>query len=149
MASPGSRRLRKELQRCVEAPLEGVVIAPNEADPSEWNVNMEGAPGSIYAGEAFRLRFRFPDDYPLSAPEVVFEGESPVHPHVYSNGHICLSILYEEWSPALTVQSVVLSILSMLSSATEKTRPPDDAIYSRTSGISPKDTLWHFDDDTV
>ena len=53
--------------------------------------------------------------------QVIFTGDHiPVHPHVYSNGHICLSILTEDWSPALSVQSVCLSIVSMLSSCKEK-----------------------------
>lgn len=55
--------------------------------------------------------------------QVMFTGENiPVHPHVYSNGHICLSILTEDWSPALSVQSVCLSIISMLSSCKEKVK---------------------------
>ncbi|CAN0399173.1 unnamed protein product [Discosporangium mesarthrocarpum] len=75
---------------------------------------------------------------------------SPRHPHIYSNGHICLSILYDEWSPALTIQSVCLSILSMLSSCAGKELPPDNDVYVRRIGHrSPKQTTWAFHDDTV
>lgn len=68
----------------------------------------------------------------------------PVHPHVYSNGHICLSILTDDWSPALSVQSVCLSIVSMLSSCKEKKRPPDNSFYVKTCNKNPKKTKWWY-----
>ncbi|PIO29151.1 hypothetical protein AB205_0073930, partial [Aquarana catesbeiana] len=88
-----------------------------------WIVDMEGAPGTLYEGEKFQLLFKFSSRYPFDSPQVMFTGDNiPVHPHVYSNGHICLSILTEDWSPALSVQSVCLSIISMLSSCKEKVK---------------------------
>lgn len=85
----------------------------------------------------------------------MFIGHVPTHEHIYSNGFICLSILYDckfisniEWSPALTVNSIVLSILSMLSSATKKVKPHNDAEFvKRAAGRGPKAFIWSYDDD--
>lgn len=119
-------------------------------DLTEWNVELDGAPGSLYHGEQFRLQFKFTARYPFDSPQVMFTGDNiPVHPHVYSNGHICLSILTDDWSPALSVTSVCLSIVSMLSSCTEKKRPPDNAIYVKTCSKNPKKTRWFYHDDQV
>ena len=56
--------------------------------------------------------------------EIYFVPPSPVHPHIYSNGHVCLDILYDGsnggWSPALTINKVCLSLRSMLASNTDK-----------------------------
>jgi ubiquitin-protein ligase len=55
---------------------------------------------------------------------VTFVPPSPVHPHIYSNGHICLDILYDGpnggWSPALTINKLALSLRSMLASNSDK-----------------------------
>lgn len=116
----------------------------------QFSVELVGATGTLFAEERFQLRFKFGPKYPFESPQVVFVGESiPVHPHIYSNGHICLSILTEDWSPALTVETVCLSIVSMLSSCTEKKRPPDDHLYIRTCSSNPRHTRWWFHDDTV
>jgi ubiquitin-conjugating enzyme E2 W len=32
---------------------------------------------------------------PIDSPEVIFVGNIPIHEHIYSNGYICLSILYD------------------------------------------------------
>eukprot|EP00933_Yihiella_yeosuensis_P039610 TRINITY_DN33693_c0_g1_i2.p1 TRINITY_DN33693_c0_g1~~TRINITY_DN33693_c0_g1_i2.p1 ORF type:complete len:157 (-),score=13.09 TRINITY_DN33693_c0_g1_i2:203-673(-) len=145
------KRLRKELEDLRSKQDENEGISVEEcADLGVWHVRVLGAPGTIYDGESFRLRFSFPERYPLESPEVIFEGEAPVHPHIYSNGHICLSILYDAWSPALTVCSVCMSIVSMLSSCTSKVRPEDnDSYVARVGHRSPKLSRWMFDDDKV
>lgn len=107
----------------VKEPPPGVTVDPDIATRSlmRWTIYMDGAVGTLYEGERFELLFKFNAKYPFDSPEVTFQGQNiPVHPHVYSNGHICLSILTEDWSPALSVQTVCLSIISMLSSCKEK-----------------------------
>lgn len=145
------RRLAKELKQLSIEPPTGVRVIPDtNNDLRQWIVHVDGAPNTLYAGERFTLQFRFTEEYPFSSPEVVFVGDNiPVHPHVYSNGHICLSILSDDWTPALSVQAVCLSVLSMLSSCKEKKRPPDNAVYVRTCSKNPSKTRWWFHDDTV
>lgn len=110
-----------------------------------------GAPDTLYEGERFLLRFRFDESFPMQAPEVVFVApHMPVHEHVYTNGHICLSILYNDWTPSLAVDRVCISILSMLSSAKTKQHPPDNNRYvasvSLFGAVSPKKMSWEFHD---
>lgn len=40
--------------------------------PSSYGIVFAGAAGTVYAGETYRLRIRFPTNYPIEAPEVVF-----------------------------------------------------------------------------
>ena len=113
-----------------------------------WHITFEGAQGSIYQGEVFTLHFRFTDEYPFDSPEVMFLGTPPEHEHVYSCGYICLSTLSTDWTPALKTSSVCMSIISMLSSATKKMKPENDAESSSyMKGRSPKEISWIFEDD--
>eukprot|EP01132_Coremiostelium_polycephalum_P002792 gene2792-3472_t len=143
------KRLQKELLDLEQSPPPGISVEEAK-DFERWVIKIVGTSDTLYQGETYRLQFRFNNGYPLESPEVIFIGSPPIHPHIYGNGHICLSILYDSWSPALTVSSICLSILSMLSSCTEKVRPIDDSFYiSKAIGKSPKDTRWMFHDDTV
>lgn len=68
----------------------------------------------------------FPEDYPYSPPQFRFT-PSIFHPNVYKDGRLCISILHrsgdttsgepdgETWSPVQTVESVLISIISLLS----------------------------------
>ena len=78
----------------------------------------------------------------------MFIGEPPIHEHIYSCGYICLSTLDKDWTPALKTSGVVMSILSMMSSAVEKRKPPGDAEASNyMKHRSPKEISWIFEDE--
>lgn len=57
---------------------------------------------SPYAGGVFFLTISFPTDYPFKPPKVSFTTKI-YHPNINSNGSICLDILRDQWSPALTI----------------------------------------------
>uniref|UniRef100_A0A1I8AIS3 UBIQUITIN_CONJUGAT_2 domain-containing protein n=1 Tax=Steinernema glaseri TaxID=37863 RepID=A0A1I8AIS3_9BILA len=87
-------RIKAELKNFVEHPPANMQLDTERTaeDAMTWYVNVKAAEGTIYEGEEY----------------VVFVSEQvPCNPHVYSNGHICISTLGEEWSPALDVQGVV------------------------------------------
>ncbi|KAJ3316385.1 hypothetical protein HDV06_003738, partial [Boothiomyces sp. JEL0866] len=111
-------------------PLEGINLVATDSITA-WNIVVKGSEGTLYEGQEFELEVVFGSNYPMEAPEVQFVGKVPIHPHIYSNGHICLSILYDHWTPALTEP------------------PPDDARYVRTAPKSSKKSKWSFHDDSV
>ncbi|ODN74582.1 ubiquitin-conjugating enzyme E2-16 kDa, variant 1 [Cryptococcus amylolentus CBS 6039] len=77
---------------------------------------------SPYSGGVFFLSLTFPTDYPFKPPKVQFTTKI-YHPNINANGSICLDILRDQWSPALTISKVLLSICSMLTDPN-----PDDPL---------------------
>ncbi|XP_057292320.1 ubiquitin-conjugating enzyme E2 W-like [Hydractinia symbiolongicarpus] len=147
-----TKRLTKELLDLSKQPIDGIIFDSDKISTNlhKWRITVKGAPETLYDGELFQLEFTFGNNYPFDSPQVTFVGENiPIHPHVYTNGHICLSILTEDWTPAMSVTSICLSIVSMLSSCKEKKLPPDNNMYVRTANKNPKKTKWWFHDDKV
>lgn len=68
----------------------------------------------IYAGLTYKISINFPANYPYAAPTIKFD--SPCyHPNVDINsGAICLDILQDKWSAVYSVQTILLSLQSLL-----------------------------------
>ncbi|KAL4926000.1 ubiquitin-conjugating enzyme E2 [Aspergillus undulatus] len=74
----------------------------------------------------------------------------PIHPHIYSNGIICLDLLSSAgWSPVQTVESVCMSIQSMLTANSRNERPPGDSEFVSYNRRRPRDINFLYDDDDV
>ncbi|ODQ55480.1 UBC-like protein [Saitoella complicata NRRL Y-17804] len=142
------RRIQKELKNLAENPPAGISLKKAD-DLKTWHVNIATDPDGIYGGQVFEVIAKFPSSYPIEAPEITFAAPVPVHPHIYSNGHICLDILYQAYSPVLTISAICISLQSMLASCKKLERPPDNDSYVRRAGLSPKGTRFMFHDDTV
>ena len=68
---------------------------------------------SPYSGGVFFLAIHFPTDYPFKPPKVNFTTRI-YHPNINSNGSICLDILRDQWSPALTISKGTRILASSL-----------------------------------
>ncbi|KAJ1511555.1 Inositol monophosphatase 3 [Coelomomyces lativittatus] len=79
-----TKRLHRELTELIKNPPVGIKVL-NADSLTKWIIQLDGAEGSLYENESYKLQFLFPSDYPIDAPEVVFIGERiPIHPHVCS-----------------------------------------------------------------
>jgi len=149
---PGARkRVMRDLRRLKAAQVadEELGLEVDDCETlTDWVVKMVGAKGTVYEGEIYRIRVRFHADYPTAPPEVTFMRPAPVHEHIYSDGKICLNILYSDWDSKQDVKSVCLSLLSMMSSAKKKSRPPDnDSTVVMSQGQKTRNMQWEFHDD--
>lgn len=95
------------------SPTPGISAFPDEGDMLKWTATIEGPDETPYAGLALKLGFTFPPTYPYTAPTVLFK--TPIyHPNIDFSGRICLDILKEKWSAIYNVQTVLLSLQSLL-----------------------------------
>ena len=99
----------------------------NNDDIFNWNVALIVInPDSLYYGGYFKAKMNFPSNYPYSPPSFQFD-RAIFHPNIYADGKLCISILHapgddemsgekagERWSPAQRVESILLSIISLL-----------------------------------
>ena len=130
--------LKKQLQEISMNDDIGVSVGLENADDMFiWDIIFEGPNDTLFEvsshvcllvqGGFFKAKLIFPHDYPNNPPEMRFLSNM-WHPNIYSDGRVCISILHppgvdqfnsmetadERWRPILGVESIIISVISML-----------------------------------
>jgi len=123
------KRITKELQDLSKDPPSNCSAGPVGEDLFTWQATIMGPADSPFQGGVFFLNIKFPTDYPFKPPKIQFTTKI-YHPNINANGGICLDILKDQWSPALTISKVLLSICSLLTDPN-----PDDPLVPEIAHI--------------
>ena len=115
-----AKRISKELKELEIFPIDNCSAGPEtDTDPYKWKATILGPSDCPYSGGIFNLDIQFPLDYPFKPPRIQFTTKV-FHPNINANGGICLDVLKDQWSPALSIGKVLLSICSLLTDANPK-----------------------------
>ncbi|XP_057497792.1 probable ubiquitin-conjugating enzyme E2 12 [Actinidia eriantha] len=107
-------RLEKEFREIDKNPPTHISFGPvSEDDMFQWQGIIMGPMDTPFEGYIFQLSLQFPSDYPFSPPQVKFQTKV-YHPNVDEVGIVNISLLGEQWSPAITIETLLLSISSIL-----------------------------------
>jgi ubiquitin-conjugating enzyme E2 Z len=119
-------RITKEIAHINKSGDLSLAVACRDDDVRQLRALIIGPPDTPYEFGFFEFQVKFPKDYPIKSPSVVCtttnSGQTRFNPNIYAQGKVCLSILGtwhgekgEEWSSAQGLESVLLSIQSLMS----------------------------------
>jgi len=129
--------LRRQLTELTKHPVEGFSAGlVDDNNLFEWEILIIGPPDTLYEGGFFKARLSFPQEFPIQPPKMRFI--TPMwHPNIYADGGVCISILHapgddqygyedagERWLPVHSIESILLSVISLLSSDKPNTDSP-------------------------
>ena len=132
MSGTDVNRIKKELKDCTAAAGDTSVVHAalvDDANLLHWVGKIKGPDGSPYDGGVFKIDIVLPGDYPFVPPKMKFETKI-WHPNISSeSGAICLDILKNEWSPALTIRTALISLQALMSAP--EPDDPQDAVVAK------------------
>ncbi|EJD08521.1 uncharacterized protein FOMMEDRAFT_144366 [Fomitiporia mediterranea MF3/22] len=113
------KRINREIKDLGKEDLGDMTLEPEENNMFVWKASIPGPEGSPYEGGVFNLKVELAQDYPFSAPKFTFTTRI-YHMNVSDRGNICIDILKQNWSPALSLYKVLLSLSSLLTDPNPK-----------------------------
>ncbi|KAL8971198.1 MAG: hypothetical protein Q9183_001165 [Haloplaca sp. 2 TL-2023] len=134
MSNQAILRITREISDIQKTGDLSLAVACCEADVRNVKALIVGPSETPYEFGFFHFDLKFPKGYPETAPAVTGmttnKGRTRFNPNIYSNGKVCLSILGtwrgesgEQWSSAQGLESILISIQSLMSSNPYENEP--------------------------
>ncbi|KAI5291647.1 hypothetical protein KEM54_002394 [Ascosphaera aggregata] len=141
MSNQAAIRILRELNSIHQTNDLSIAAACQEYDVRRVRGLIIGAPDTPYEFGFFEFAIEFPDDYPTRPPNVLClttnNNTTRFNPNIYSSGKVCLSILGtwrgtsgEQWSSAQGLESILLSIQSLMSADPYENEPGYERRYT-------------------
>lgn len=132
--------LRKQLAELKKSSVDGFSAGlVDDDDLFKWEVLIYGPPETEYDGGMFKAHLLFTKEYPNRPPKMTFVSDM-WHPNIDKDGNVCISILHEpgddkfgyekaeeRWLPVHTVETICVSVISMLASPNDQSPANVDA----------------------
>lgn len=116
-----AKRLIKDIKAITKTPPKGIFYVHDDTNMLAGKALIIGPPDSPYEGGYYFFKFAFPYNYPHAPPKVTYctnDGKTRMHPNLYKNGKVCLSLLNtwtgDAWTGCNTITSVLLVITSIM-----------------------------------
>ena len=126
------KRLLKDVRQLIRHPLtdNGIYYSHDDDDCTKGYAMIVGPSDTPYFGGYYFFKFDYPTDYPFSPPKVTYmtnDGMTRFNPNLYKCGKVCVSILNtwsgDKWSSCQTINSVLLTLCSLLNDAPLENEP--------------------------
>lgn len=122
-------RIQKELKEIEKDKASGVTVQIRNNNLQSLTGFVPGPRDTPYDGGLYQIEINLEDSYPFVPPKMKFVTKV-WHPNISSqSGAICLDILKDQWSPALTLKTALLSLQALLSSP--QPDDPQDAVVAK------------------
>jgi len=122
MKSALKRIMNIDMKRILSSDLNsnGIFIEFDETDIFKAKALIIGPKDTIYDNAYLFFTIEFPKNYPFSPPILTYKPQNKIriHPNIYVNGKVCLSILGTwsgpSWTHTMDITTVLLTIQSLL-----------------------------------
>jgi len=119
------KRLQSEYKQYINDINTHYSLKTDDKNFLKWEILLIGPSETIFEGGIFKCQLEFTKEYPNKPPNFKFI-DNLFHPNIYKDGKVCMSILHEgvdiygyehiseRWNPSHSVNSILMSLLSIL-----------------------------------